>query len=246
LRLGRGLRLRRGRRLRLGRSGLDRPRPGHFNPVTDLFRLSLVINDFGFDAHVGPVRHLIAESFEAIEILDGAAVFAFGLGAVTEHEANRIGFFCDAPEAFGYAVIAVLRARDFDIAVTDHVRVHGDEGIVRAVEDVVEGAGEHARIEAGAAEHHLLRESDSLDRDEFLGVDRFIAGYSVGPEFIDFGEIFETHDGEGRGAEAVVDRVGIGHAKRFSDSRSNIGANGIAGIFRLLIGNEGKSFGETS
>ena len=209
------LRLRLRSRLRLGWSGLNRPGPGHFNPVADFLRLSLVIDDFGFDAHIGSVRHLIAESFEAIEILNGAPIFAFGLRAVAEHEANRVRFFCDAAEAFGYAVIAVLRARDFDIAVTDHIGIHGNDGVVGAIEDVVESAGEHAGIETGGAEHQLLRESDSLDRDEFLGVDGFIAGDRVGSELIDFGELFETHDGEGRGAEGVVDRVGIGRAKTF-------------------------------
>jgi hypothetical protein len=46
---------------------------------------------FGLKAHnAGPSGRLCAQGFEAIEILDGAAVFAFGLGAVTERETNRI------------------------------------------------------------------------------------------------------------------------------------------------------------
>src|SRR5579883_3275022 len=75
-------------------------------------------------------------------------------------------------------------------------RIHGDDGVVGAVDDVVEGAGEHAGIEAGPAKHHLLRESNALDRDEFLGVDGFIAGDVVGLEFVDFIDVFKAHDGE--------------------------------------------------
>ena len=163
--------------------------------MANFFRLSLIINDFGIDAYARFVRHFVAERFEAIEILDGAAVFALGLRPVAEHQANRVRFLRDAAEAFGYAVIAVLRASDFDIAVADHVRVHRDEGVVGAVEDVIEGAGEHARVETRTAKHHLLRESDSLDRDEFLGVYGFIAGDSVGFQFVDFAEVLEAHDG---------------------------------------------------
>ena len=172
-----------------------RDRPSHFNPVANFFWLGLIINDFGVDAYARFVRHFVAERFEPVEILDGAAVFAFGLGAVAKHETDGVRFLRDAAETFGYAVIAVLSASDFDVAVADHVRVHRDEGVVGAVEDVIEGAGEHARIETRAAKHHLLRESDSLDRDEFLGVYGFIAGDSVGFQFVDFAEVLEAHDG---------------------------------------------------
>jgi hypothetical protein len=168
---------------------------------------------FGFrfvEAYVGFVRHFMAESFEAVEVLDGPAIFAFGLGPVAEHQANAVRFLCHPAEAFGDAVIAILLAGDFDIAIADHVRVHGDEGIVGSVQDVVEGAGEHAGVEAGAAEDQLLRHGDALDRDEFLSVDRFIAGDSVGLELFDFVEVFEAHNCEGRGAESVFDGIARG------------------------------------
>ena len=67
----------------------------------------------------------MAESFEAIEVLDGAAALAFGLGAVAEHETDTVRFFCNPAEALGYAVVPILLVGDFNIAVTDHARVRG-------------------------------------------------------------------------------------------------------------------------
>jgi hypothetical protein len=222
--------------------GLDRTRPGHLDPGADFFRLGLVVNDFGLDAHVGSVRHLIAQGFEAIEILNGAAVLAFRLSAVAEHQADRIGLLRDAAEAFGDAVIAVLSAGDFDIAAADHVGIHRDDGVVASVDDVVHGAREHAGIETRAPEHHLLGEGDALDRDEFLGVHRLIAGDGVGSEPVDFGEVFETHDGEGRRAEIVMNGEGIRHAKCCPIRELTSETSGAATSFSLVIGNKGKYF----
>jgi hypothetical protein len=98
--------------------------------MADFFRPGLVVDDFGVDAHVGFVRHFVAEGLEAIEILDSTAVFAFGLGAVAERQANSVRFLRDPAEPFGYAVVPVLLAGDFDIAIADHVRVHGMRGLL--------------------------------------------------------------------------------------------------------------------
>jgi hypothetical protein len=169
----------------------------------------------------------VAEGFEAVEILDGPAIFTFGLSPVPEHETDRVRFFCYPAEAFGYAVVAVLLSGDFNVAIADHIRVHRDEGVVSAVEDVVQSAGEHAGVETSAAEDQLLRHGDALNRDEFLSVDRFIAGDSVGLEFFDFVEVFEAHDGEGRRTETVFDCVA-------GTSRFAVNCSGSRGSLRVL------------
>ena len=63
----------------------------------------------------------MAEGFETVEFLDGAAVQALGLGLVAEEEGEAIGVFVEAVEAFGEEVVAVLRLGDFVIVVDESV-----------------------------------------------------------------------------------------------------------------------------
>jgi hypothetical protein len=105
-------------------------------------------------------------------------------------------------ETFAQQVVAVLGARDFDIA-SEEVRVHHYHGVISGVEGLVEAGGEEAGFEAGGAEEGLLGEGDALDGEEFLGVDGLVDVQKIVLEVGDFIELFEADDGEGGGGEAV-------------------------------------------
>ena len=57
----------------------------------------------------------MAEGFETVEILDGAAVQALRLGLIAEEEGETVGVFVEAVETFGVEVVAVLCLGDFVI-----------------------------------------------------------------------------------------------------------------------------------
>jgi hypothetical protein len=61
----------------------------------------------------------MAEGFETVEVLDGAAVQALGLGLIAEEEGETVGVFVEAVEAFGEEVDAVLGEGDFVIFVDE-------------------------------------------------------------------------------------------------------------------------------
>jgi hypothetical protein len=141
---------------------------------------------------------------EAVELFEGAAVLAFGLRLVAEEDRPGVGLADGAQEAVGEAVIAILGAGDFDIAIAGEFFAHGREGVVGGVEGFVEAGSEEAGLQAGSAQDGLLRESHALQREELLGVDGLIDGDQIGLEAIDFAGVFEADDGE-RGGEAVRD-----------------------------------------
>jgi hypothetical protein len=168
----------------------------------------------------------MAESFEAVEIFESAAVLAFGLGLIAEEDGPAVGLAGEAEEAFGETVIAILGARDFDGAISGEFLAHGCEGAIVGVESLVEGRCEEAGFEPGGAEDGLLGEGHAFEGEEFLRVDRPVDGDEVGLEASDFLEVFEADDGEGGGGEAVLDRVlcGAGLALR------SLGAGGLGGV----------------
>jgi hypothetical protein len=110
----------------------------------------------------------------------------------------------DAEETVGEAVVAILGAGDFDIAIAGEFFAHGREGVVGGVEGFVETGGEETGLQAGSAQDGLLRESHALQSEHLLGVDGLVDRDEIGLEAIDFAGIFETDDGE-RGGEAVRD-----------------------------------------
>ena len=93
----------------------------------------------------------MAEGFEAVEFLDGAAVQTFGLGLIAEEEGEAIGVFVEAVEAFGEEVVAVLCLCDFVIAV-DEIGADAHQGAAVAVEGLVAAGGAQADVEAFDAE----------------------------------------------------------------------------------------------
>jgi len=157
----------------------------------------------------------VAEGFETVEFLDGAAVEALGLGLIAEEEGKTVGVFVEAVEAFGEEVIAVLGLGDL-VIVVDERFANAHQGAAVAVEGLIEEGGAQAGVEAFDAEEGLLGEGDTLDGEELLGVDGLVDGDGVLAEACDLVEIFETDDGEGGGGESVFAGVlcGAGFALR--------------------------------
>src|ERR1700688_1426973 len=133
------------------------------------------------------------KGLEAVEILDGAAIFALGDDLVTHEQRPGVGYFAGghAVEAFGEGVGAVLGLRDGEIAIADEVLGHADEKAAGGVEGFVEASGEEAALEVGDAEHGLLGQSDALDGEQLLGVDGPVYGDQIGAEMGDLLEVFE-------------------------------------------------------
>lgn len=156
----------------------------------------------------GFVWNFVSPSSEAIEFFDGAAVKALGLGLVTEESLPDFRFVGEFAESLGDGEIAILGAGDLDVADADQFGAHGSDGtLVARVPGFVDGGGEEAGFETSGAEDLLLSESNSFDRDEFLGIHRIVKRHGIGFEAGHFVELFEPHDGEGMGAETVLDRV---------------------------------------
>jgi hypothetical protein len=105
------------------------------------------------------------QSLEAVEILEGPAVFAFGQDSVAQEQGPGVGSLVagHALEAIGEGVVAVLGFGDFDIAMANEVLGHANKELAGGVEGFVEATGEEAGFEAGDAEHGLLGQGDALD-----------------------------------------------------------------------------------
>src|ERR1039457_424135 len=144
----------------------------------------------------------MAEGFEAVEIFDGAAVEALGLGLIAQEQAPTVGGVDEALEAFGEEEVTILGLDDSNIVV-DEVAADADQGPAVAAEALIEAVGEQAGFEAGGAEEGLLGEGDALDGEELLGVDGLVAGDEVFAEAGDIVDFLEADDGEGGGGEAV-------------------------------------------
>ena len=112
-----------------------------------------------------------AEGAEALEVLDGAAVLALGLGLVAQKEFPGVGLLSVHVEAGREREIAILGAGDFDIAIAGHLGGHETELLALRAERSVEATGQHTGLEAGDAEEGHLAEGDALDGEDFLGVD---------------------------------------------------------------------------
>jgi len=119
------------------------------------------------------------------------------VGLKADQKSPVIRFLCNAAETFGGGEVAVLRASDFDIAIAGEIDRHGADGIAALIESFVEGGGEEAGFETGAAEHLLLADGHALEGHEFLRVYRFVTGHEVGFEIRDLLQIFEADDHEG-------------------------------------------------
>ena len=127
-----------------------------------------------------------------------------------------------------------MGAGDFDI--TDKSRGQGAERGPVVVQGHVEAVDEDAGFEARGAKPGLLRESDYLEGEQLLGVDRLVDGEEIVLETGDLIELFEPDDGEGGGGEAVSAGVLGGAGLAFGSARAGtLGRVGAVGC-ELLIG----------
>ena len=166
---------------------------------------------------------------------------AFRLGLIAQKQGPTVGLAGHLLETFAQQVVAVLLARDFDVAVAGEFRVHEFDRAAEAVAGRVEGGGEEAGFEARGAQEGLLGEREALEGEEFLGVDGPVEGHEVVLEMGDLLEVFEADNGEAGGGEAVLAGIlrGAGLARR--GARAG-GFDGIGAIGGELLWGDG-SFG---
>ena len=173
---------------------------------------------------------------QAFELLHRAAVLPFGLGLIAQKQAPGAGLPDQAAEAFGEGEVAVLGAGDFQVA--DDFLGHGDDGLARGVQGLVEAGGEQAGFQAGGAEQGLLRQGNAFEGEPFLGVDGAVEVGQVGLEVGDGLEVFQADDGEVGGGESVAVSV-LGGAGLALGGAGAGGAGCIGAIGGQPAGGEG-------
>jgi hypothetical protein len=166
-----------------------------------------------------------------MEIFDGAAMEALGLGLKSKECGGDIGLPGEAIEAEGEPVGAVLFEGDVD-AVGEFGSIE-DEWVGGAGHGLIEAVGEEAGFEDGHAAHGVFGEGDAFDGIAFLGIDGLIGsgprGHPVGDEGRDGGAVLDADDGEGVGVEGVLAGVLGGAGFAFGGS----GSGGFTGVGRL-------------
>jgi hypothetical protein len=149
------------------------------------------------------------------------------LRLVTEEEAEDVAVAREPLKTFREGVVAVLFARDFNVAA--EFLVHGVEGAVDTFEGVIEAGGEDAGFEAGGAEDGLLGEGHALDDEQFLGADGLVGGEETGVEESRSQGVEEADDGEVGGGEAMFAGV-LGGAGLAGGSAGSGGAGGVGAV----------------
>ena len=104
---------------------------------------------------------------------------ALRLSLIAQEQGPTAGLAGHARETFAQRVVAVLGARDFEIAIPGEFFVHEDLGFPEGVVARIEAGGEEAGFEVRGVEDGLLGEGDALDGEEFLGVDGLVDGHEV-------------------------------------------------------------------
>ena len=146
-------------------------------------------------------REDTSEGADALEILDGAAVEAFGLGLITKEELP-VRFAAELREAGGHPVTVILAGRDLqsisELGVLEDSRVAGN------LQSFLKAHGDESRLDAVSAEEGMPREGDALDGEKLFGVDGLVEGDEVGLEVGDGVGILGADGGEGGGVEEMV------------------------------------------
>jgi hypothetical protein len=159
-----------------------------------------------------------AEADEALEVLDGAAVLALGLGLVAEDERPGRGLFGQKVEALGERKVEDLLRGD---------AIFGDLIRLIVAERVVQAGGEHTGFEAVGAEHRKLTNGDPLDREDFLRSLGEVVSDGVGFEVVELVLVLEANDGESHGGEPVL--AGVLRGSRFALCGAGAGRTGGVG-----------------
>jgi hypothetical protein len=160
----------------------------------------------------GFVWYFFAKGLEALELLDGAAVVALGLGLVAQQQGPTVGLAGHAVEACAEEVVRVSSG----------------------IRGLAEAGGEKAGFEARGAEDGLLGEGDALKGKKFLGVDGVVDLDEVGLEVGDGLEVFRGPRGHPSGGgsrgEAVLAGVEGGAGLTLGRARaSRFGGVGSVG-----------------
>jgi hypothetical protein len=194
------------------------------------FVIGFVVRFDGFRGGLG------AEGFEALEILDGAAIKTLRLGLEAEEHVGGLELLHEAIEAEGEPIGAVLSEGDLDAG--GEFGPFEDEGLGGAFHGLVEAIGEEAGFESGCAQQGLLGEGDAFDGEEFLGVDGPIDGDGVGAEVGDGLWAFDADNGEVFGVEGVF--AGILRGAGFAGGGFGAGGTGgVSAIGRESLGGHG-------
>jgi hypothetical protein len=130
-------------------------------------------------------REQVAELHEAMEIFDGAAIEALGLGLEAQERGADVGLPIEYVEAERKPIGAVLGERDLD--ALGELGLIEDEGVGGAGHGLVEAIGKKAGLEGVHARHGVLGEGDAFDGGAFLGVDGLVGGDGAGDEAGDVG-----------------------------------------------------------
>jgi hypothetical protein len=168
-------------------------------------------------------RELIAQFQQAVEVFDGAAMEALGLGLESQERGGDVGFLGEAVEAEGDPEGAVLGEGDLE-AVGDLLLEDNRPG--GPFHGMVEAIGEEAGFEGIHAEHGVLGEGDTFDGGAFLGVDGLVSGDGAGDEGGEAGAVLDADDGERVGVEEVLAGILGGAGFAFGGP----GSGGFAGV----------------
>jgi hypothetical protein len=155
----------------------------------------------GLNSHQGRDRGFVgrvvgevgAESFEALEILYGAAMESFGLSLVAEENGDDVGLPVQAADTLAGPIGAGLLGGDFE--VMGDIGVFEDIGLGGTLHGFLEAVGEEAGLESGEPEDGEVGEGDAIDGEALLGSDGAEGGDRVGAEVGDELGVFNADDG---------------------------------------------------
>jgi hypothetical protein len=128
---------------------------------------------------------LLPKSLEAVEIFEGAAVLAAGVGPIAEKEGPAVGPADEAEEAVAEEAGAIANTAEFPIAVGE-LGIPRELRVIPAADGLIDAGGEEAGFEARGAQQGLLGEGQTLDSAKFLGIGGLVGGGEIGLEAGDF------------------------------------------------------------
>jgi hypothetical protein len=185
---------------------------------------------------VGTPARPTAEGSDSVEILDGAAVLALGLGRIAQAQGQGVGLGGAVLKSSSQQEVVFLCQREF--GVVEESRPYLDNGRIGESETLVETGGQEAGFQAGNAEYGVLGEGDALDGEEFLGIGGLVELDEVGAKVGDVIGVLDTEDGVSGGGEAVFAGVLSGTALAFGCARAG-GTGGVGAIGCELLGGNG-------
>jgi hypothetical protein len=134
-----------------------------------------------------------AQGLEVLEVLDGAAVEALGLGLEPEENGDDARLPMKSKDTMAGPIGAALLESDLD-AVGD-LGVFEDPGLGGTLHGFLEAVGEEAGLESVEPEDGEVGEGDAINGEALLGSDGAEGGDGVGAEVGDELGVFNADDG---------------------------------------------------